>query len=46
MIRPLRRAHRGIILLLAILLPLVLLIAVVGRADRPVQRDWVFMGTR
>ena len=46
MIRPLRRAHRRIVLLLALLLPLVLLAALALRADAPVQSDWVFEEAR
>jgi hypothetical protein len=42
MIRPLRRAHRRLILLLVILLPIVLVLAVVMREELPVQRDWPF----
>jgi hypothetical protein len=42
MIRPLRRAHRRIMILLALMLPLVLLAALTMRTDAPVQREWVF----
>jgi len=42
MIRPLRRAHRRVMILLALLLSLVLLAALTMRVDVPVQRDWVF----
>jgi hypothetical protein len=42
MIRPLRAAHRRVILLLAILLPLLLLVALTMRPAPPVQRDWPF----
>ena len=42
MIRPLRRAHRGVFLGLAILLPLVLIAALVNRVERPLQREWPF----
>jgi hypothetical protein len=42
MIRPLRRAHRTVFLLLAILLPLVLILALTRRPDPPVQREWPF----
>lgn len=44
MIRPLRRAHRRLFLVLAILLPLVLAFALFMRADLPVQHDWSFAG--
>ena len=42
MIRPLRRAHRRLIFLLAIVLPMVLVLALVMREEPPVQRDWPF----
>jgi hypothetical protein len=42
MIRPLRRAHRRLFALLAILLPLVLFVALTRRPDVPVQRAWPF----
>ena len=42
MIRPLRRAHRRVFVLLAILLPLVLIVALAGRTEPPRQRDWPF----
>jgi hypothetical protein len=42
MIRPLRRAHRRLILLLVLLLPIVLVLALVMREEPPVQRDWPF----
>jgi hypothetical protein len=42
MIRPLRRAHRRLIFLLVILLPIVLALALVRREEPPVQRDWPF----
>jgi hypothetical protein len=41
-IRPLRRAHRRLILLLVIVLPIVLVLALVMREEPPVQRDWPF----
>ena len=40
MIRPLRRAHRLAMLLLAALLPLLLWTAVARREPAPVQRPW------
>jgi hypothetical protein len=40
MIRPLRRAHRVVMLLLAVMLPLLLWIAVTRRLPAPVQRPW------
>jgi hypothetical protein len=42
MIRPLRRAHRCVFVLLAILLPLVLIVALTRRPGVPVQRVWPF----
>jgi hypothetical protein len=42
MIRPLRRAHRRLILLLAIVLPIVLAFALLTREEPPVQHDWPF----
>jgi hypothetical protein len=42
MIRPLRRTHRAVFLLLAIVLPLVLIAALANRVVRPVQREWSF----
>ena len=42
MIRPLRRAHRRVFVLLAILLPLVLFVALTKRPDEPVQPVWPF----
>jgi hypothetical protein len=42
MIRPLRRAHGAMFVLLAILLPLVIIVALTGRPDVPVQRVWPF----
>jgi len=41
-IRPLRQAHRWIVITLAILLPLVLGIALVLRPEAPRQQPWVF----
>jgi hypothetical protein len=41
-IRPLRRMHRRIFVLLAVLLPLVLFVALTRRAEAPIQRDWPF----
>ena len=46
MIRPLRRVHCRVFLVLAILLPLLLAIALAGRADTPVQHEWPFEGRR
>ncbi len=40
MIRPLRRAHRAAMLLLAVALPALLLAAVLLRAAPPAQRPW------
>jgi hypothetical protein len=40
MIRPLRRAHRRIVLLLAIVLPALIALALTLRADPPVQSEW------
>jgi len=40
-IRPLRRAHRVIVLALAILLPLALAVALLGRPPEPVQHPWI-----
>jgi hypothetical protein len=42
MIRPLRRMHRWIFVLLSVLLPLVLFVALTWRAEAPVQGDWPF----
>jgi hypothetical protein len=42
MIRPLRRAHQRVFVLLAILLPLVLFVALTRRAEVPVQSAWPF----
>jgi hypothetical protein len=44
MIRPLRRTHYWIFLALSLLLPLVLIAALAGRAEPPVQREWPFDG--
>ena len=41
MIHPLRRVHRAVMLALAILLPLALAAAVLGRPAVPVQRPWL-----
>lgn len=41
-IRPLRRAHLRVILLLAILLPILLALALVSREALPLQHDWPF----
>ena len=43
MIRPLRRAHRRLVFLLAIVLPIVIAVALLMRDDPPVQRDWSFL---
>jgi len=40
MIRPLRRAHRWIVLFLCVVLPAVVGVAVALRPDPPVQRPW------
>jgi hypothetical protein len=40
MIRPLRRTHRRVMLVLALLLPAILLLAAAGREARPVQQPW------
>jgi hypothetical protein len=40
MIRPLRRAHRLVMLLLAAVLPLLLWLAVAQRPLAPMQRPW------
>lgn len=40
MIRPLRRAHRSIILVLALVLPFVIALALLMRPEPPVQREW------
>jgi hypothetical protein len=42
MIRPLRRAHRRLVLLLALILPVVIALALLRRAEPAVQRDWPF----
>jgi hypothetical protein len=42
MIRPLRRVHRRLFVLLAILLPLVLFVALTRRPNPSVQRAWPF----
>lgn len=42
MIRPLRRAHRRIVLVLILLLPVVLAAALLLRPDAPVQAEWPF----
>lgn len=42
MIRPLRRAHHRIVLVLAVVLPFVIALALVMRPEPPVQREWVF----
>jgi hypothetical protein len=39
-IRPLRRAHRLVVMALAVLLPALLALAVAGRVAAPVQRPW------
>lgn len=43
MIRPLRRAHRRLFFLLAIVLPIVLGLALMGRADPAIQQEWPFV---
>jgi hypothetical protein len=40
MIRPLRRTHHVVMLLLAAVLPLLLWVAVAQRAPAPLQRPW------
>jgi hypothetical protein len=40
MIRPLRRTHRRVMLLLALLLPAILVLATAGREAPPVQQPW------
>jgi hypothetical protein len=40
MIRPLRRTHRRMMLLLALLLPAILGLAIAGREAPPVQHPW------
>lgn len=40
MIRPLRRAHRVVVLVLALLLPLILAMAVARRVPWPLQQPW------
>ncbi len=40
MIRPLRRTHRHVMLLLALLLPAILVLATTGREATPVQQPW------
>jgi hypothetical protein len=42
-IRPLRRAHRRLIVFLAIVLPIVLGLALAGRPEPPIQREWPFV---
>jgi hypothetical protein len=42
MIRPLRRAHRRLMILLLVALPIVLLLALTLRPAAPVQRHWLF----
>ena len=42
MIRPLRRAHRRIVFVLAVVLPLLIALAVLMRAEPPVQREFFF----
>lgn len=42
MIGPLRRAHRRIFLILAVLLPLILAAALLMREPLPVQEHWPF----
>ena len=42
MIRPLRRAHRRIVLALVLLLPAMLAAALLLRPDLPVQVEWPF----
>jgi hypothetical protein len=42
MIRPLRRAHRRIVVVLLVLVPAVLLAALLLRHDLPVQMEWPF----
>lgn len=44
MIRPLRRTHRVVMALLALVLPLLLLTALAWRSPRPVQHPWTLGG--
>jgi hypothetical protein len=41
-IRPLRRAHRRIVLVLALVLPFVIAVALLMRPEPLVQREWPF----
>lgn len=42
MIRPLRRAHRRIVFVFIVLLPVLLAAALLLRPDPPVQVEWPF----
>jgi len=42
MIRPLRRAHRWIVALLAIALPILIATAILLREEFPIQREWPY----
>jgi hypothetical protein len=41
-IRPLRRAHRCLILVLAVLLPIAIAFALGARQEFPIQQNWLF----
>ncbi|MGD9906315.1 MAG: hypothetical protein AB7U83_22815 [Vicinamibacterales bacterium] len=40
MIRPLRRVHRVVMLMLAVVLPILVVVAVASRLPAPVQQPW------
>lgn len=46
MIRPLRRAHRIVMLALAVALPVMLALAVAARRPAPVQHPWILESRR